>query len=75
MDDQQIGLLRDRVGDGACAGVGAPVRIANLEAVAEVLGLPAHDRRPAFRQIEAHASGTKMTFLPLRLRSRASRFA
>ncbi len=38
--DDDVGLLGDERGQRACAGVGAPVRIADLERVAEI-GSPA----------------------------------
>ena len=54
MDDQEIRLFRDRGGQRLGAGVGAPVRIADLEGVAERGRLLAPDRRPGFGDVEAH---------------------
>ncbi len=67
MHDQEVRLLPDRFGDGAGASVRAPVRIPDLEAVAEVLGLPAHDRRPAFGEVEAHRKGNEDDLLAFEL--------
>ena len=65
--DQEVWLLPDRFGDGAGASVGAPVGIPDLEAVAEVLGLSAHDRRPAFGKVKAHRKGNEDDLLALEL--------
>ncbi len=67
VNDQEVRLLRDRVGYGARAGVRAPVRIANLKGVAKILGLPAHDRRPAFGEVKAHRQRDEENLLALEL--------
>jgi hypothetical protein len=67
VNDEEIRLLRDRIGYGARAGVRAPVRIANLKGVAKILGLPAHDHRPTFRKVKAHGQGNEENLLALEL--------
>ena len=54
VDDGEVRLLGDDRSDRASAGIGAPVGVADLEAVAEIGGLLLHDRRPALGEIEAH---------------------
>ena len=41
-------------GDGLRAGVGAEMRVADLELHAEPVGLFFHDRRPPFSEVDAH---------------------
>ena len=54
MDDQKIGLFGDRGGQRLGAGICAPVRIADLERIAERGRLLTPDRRPGLGDVEAH---------------------
>jgi hypothetical protein len=54
MDDQEIGLFGNRGGQRLGAGIRAPVRIADLEGIAERGRLLAPDRRPGLGDVEAH---------------------
>jgi len=54
VNDDDVGLFRDELGERLCAGVRAPVRVSHDIFVPQILGLLLHLAAPRLRNIDPH---------------------